>query len=233
MARGRPTLSRSELAQDRIDPGRVEAAYSRVAKIYDSCYEDAQSRAEDEEVTADVLYTWERLLRLPVLDVGCGTGWLLGIPEFAALRRCDYLGIDPCAAMLEIAKKRHPGKMFMRRTFESFDPELFPVASPDGRFIVCTYGGVSYCPDPERMAQKVLKLSRPKGGFYLMAYGPGHNGGRVFAKQKMAPPASKQYRVEDLEALFKNQGLKFLDSYYMGEPGDLAPGQFAVVNGRW
>lgn len=88
-----------------------------------------------------------------VLDVGCGTGWLLG--ELASARELRGVGVDLSARAIELAARDHPGLTWVVANADrrlplrdgAFDlalsvtgprpaPELARVLAPGGRLVV-------------------------------------------------------------------------------------------------
>lgn len=80
---------------------RARGSYDRVAESYDSHFTRPVDRWEDDRLA--------RLLRplvegRRVLDLGCGTGWVLD-----HLSPVHYVGIDRSQAMLDTLQRKHPG----------------------------------------------------------------------------------------------------------------------------
>ena len=69
----------------------------------------------------------------PVLDIGCGTGH---VTADLAQRGLDVVGVDPSAAMLEVARRRHPGLRWVLgdATLTELDPDVTGVAGILARF---------------------------------------------------------------------------------------------------
>lgn len=55
--------------------GMIQRFYDSIAATYDSAYSTAQDRAEDQFVLSKLASGG--LLEGRILDLGCGTGWLL------------------------------------------------------------------------------------------------------------------------------------------------------------
>jgi ubiquinone/menaquinone biosynthesis C-methylase UbiE len=79
--------------------------YGGIASGYDELYMAEQLQKMTSiiaELGADVPKKKEKLL-----DVGCGTG------ISTSVWKCECTGIDPSSELIEIAKKKYPGKTFL------------------------------------------------------------------------------------------------------------------------
>lgn len=92
-----------------------------------------------------------------ILDVGCGTGWLLDFiePDY-------YRGIDPSLKMLARFRAKHPSAMTTATELKSFWSE--------DRFdhVVATFGSASHLTEAELL--RVPKLGMAGGRFFLSFY---------------------------------------------------------------
>lgn len=96
-----------------------------------------------------------------VLDVGCGTGWLLDHCTVG-----DYTGIDPSSAMLGILRRKHPDSRVICTPLGRFVGERYQV-------VLALFGVASYLTDEE--LQRIPRLLEPGGGRYvIMGYAPGY-----------------------------------------------------------
>jgi SAM-dependent methyltransferase len=105
-----------------------------------------------------------------VVDIGCGTGALT--THLAETRECTVQGLDPSAAMLDIARadRRHP--LVHYRLFDGRSLEWIPDGSVDA--VVCC---LVYCTDPDddRLAAltgEIRRVLRPGGPFVLADLNP-------------------------------------------------------------
>lgn len=53
-----------------------------------------------------------------VLDIGCGNGRFAGFLDHQGLAEIDYTGVDPEERFIEIARREHPGRTFIKGTIE-------------------------------------------------------------------------------------------------------------------
>jgi len=142
------------------------APYDELARSYDSIYTDRVCRSEDEAVAA-----WLASMIGPgasVLDIGCGTGWLLDHLD-REVDQSGYVGVDLSAGMLKQAKAKHPWHKFIRWDMGD-DWPLLHEGGVD--VVVSTFASPSYA-TPEHFAQQAVKALRPGGRAYLMPHGPG------------------------------------------------------------
>lgn len=98
------------------------APYDAVAAQYDSSQANARCKAEAAELRPLLCrlliprYATERQRR--VLDVGCGTGFLL---DQVPLSAYQYVGIDPSYEMLQLARQKWPGYPFRQTAMEDLE----------------------------------------------------------------------------------------------------------------
>lgn len=172
-------------------------AYDLIARDYDATYQDAMARQEDLFVQKSLLALGALLPGVTqVLDLGCGTGWLLD--HFPLIPPEDYLGVDLSRGMIAEATRKHPGYAFLRGDITRFraTAHAFDLA-------VSIFGSLSYCGEGDglrRVAEGIQEALRPAGRFYLMAYSPDHVGARVFKRQGLPEPSARPYTPEDLAA---------------------------------
>jgi len=111
----------------------------------------------------------EMLRNIPVrphmklLDIGCGTGQLLGDlePHFDATP-FHYTGIDQSTEMIKAARAKYPAG-----TFSAMSASEFQAPQSTYDVIICTHA-FPYFPDQKGMLQKMETLLRP-GGTLLLA----------------------------------------------------------------
>ncbi len=147
-------INRKFLSVDSLSP------YDAIASQYDEYFSDPASLAEDEALLALLPE-----MNGAVLDVGCGTGFLL---DHVSVK--DYTGIDPATLMLARLKAKHPAceDRVMASPFESFVGLTHVGQQFD--LIVALYGTASYiAPDAW---QRLSYLLKPDGRYFLMFYQP-------------------------------------------------------------
>ncbi len=114
------------------------------------------------EVMKIILPLFEQKPDLKILDIGCGTGQLIG--EIAK-RYADvnYLGIDVAENMIEVARSKSTGKGIEFRVcaVEDFQTEeIYDV-------IICTHA-FPYFPDKMEVLKKMAKLCRGEGRIIIV-----------------------------------------------------------------
>src|ERR1700728_4037157 len=98
---------------------------------------------------------------LPVLDIGCGGGFLA--EEVAALG-CHVTGGDPAAASIAAARAHAAGRG-LRVDYRVGSGEELPV--PDAAFdVACCCDVLEHVPDPDRVVSETARVLEP-GGLYL------------------------------------------------------------------
>lgn len=161
-----------------------------------------------------------------LLDVGCGTGDLLG----EALRQgWDATGIDADADMVAIAGAKAPGRALHARL-----PEL---PFEDGRFdAVAANFVLNHVPDPRAALAEIARVTRPGGVVAATIWPPGGGGwstlvGLVFAAAGATPmPTSHlpphldfERSTRGLAALAVEAGLEVVDGRELMWTWQVAP----------
>ena len=96
-----------------------------------------------------------------LLDVGCGTGFLIDM--LAKEHDADHTGLDLSTEMIRMAEKKQiPGAKFINGTADSLP---FPDASFD--IVTCSQSFHHY-PYPEKAMQEAFRVLK-KGGLYILS----------------------------------------------------------------
>ena len=132
--------------------------YDLIAEEYDEQYDNPESRGVDEEI----LHHIGSLEGKRVLDVGCGTGWLLDqypnvVPE-------QYVGIEPSEGMLRKLISKHP--TFWKRLIVAKFEDYYPLGKFDT--VLMLHGVGAY--QTEEDLQKLPMMLEPGGGFVVMTF---------------------------------------------------------------
>lgn len=109
--------------------------------------------------------TLEVLARCPhfqtLLDVGCGTGFLLGqIAQRYAAKQ--LFGVEPVAAMLNEAQKKLSSHVHLQQAWA----ERLPFAD-DSMDVVVSCSAFHYFPEPMQALGEIRRVLRPAGSFIL------------------------------------------------------------------
>ncbi|HET7478256.1 MAG TPA: class I SAM-dependent methyltransferase, partial [Rubrobacteraceae bacterium] len=124
-----------------------------------------------------------------VLDVATGSG---NTALSAARRFCEVTGMDLAPESIEHARKRAEAEG-MDITFEVGDAE--DLSYPDATFdVVLSTLGVMFCPDQEKAASELLRVTRAGGRIGLSNWSPGSFIGnmlRIVGKHVPPPPGIK------------------------------------------
>lgn len=104
-----------------------------------------------------------------VLDVGCGTGWVV---QYLAKRHpgLDIEGMDLSPGMLEEARKLDPDHTY-------FEADVREIDRPDGHYdAVCTVFTSRNFPDLEASVAEMLRILRPGGRLMVLDSFPAREG---------------------------------------------------------
>jgi len=143
----------------------LKRRYDLTAYMYDRRYEEIQ-REKYEAVLTNVA----RVDR--ILDLGCGTGMLLGpLGERARL----VVGVDMSAEMLRTAKKRATGALLVLA-----DADHLPFA--DGSFdTVVSVTLLQNMPDPSKTMREAARVLRSNGKVIVTSLKHKHSQGQLAA----------------------------------------------------
>jgi ubiquinone/menaquinone biosynthesis C-methylase UbiE len=119
-----------------------------------------------------------------VLDVACGQG---NAALAAARRNAQATGVDYAPNLLEQGRARARAE-HLEIDFKEADAEDLPF--PDGSFdLVLSTVGVMFAPNQERVADELVRVTRPNGRIGLASWEPRGMGGELFKiVAKYAPP---------------------------------------------
>ena len=107
-----------------------------------------------------------------LLDVGCGTGFLLEL--LSAQRSAEYHGLDLSEEMLRMAEKKQiPGV-----SFTAGSAEALPFASETFDVVTCSQSFHHY-PHPEKAMAEAFRVLKPGGLYILSDTGIGGVGGWI------------------------------------------------------
>lgn len=141
---------------------RRSAPFDGVAEVYDELYTDEPSRLED----AEFIQRWGPLFQdAAVLDVGCGTGWLLD--NLGDRLWPLYLGFDLSPEMVRVASEKHPHRSFEVRDMEA---QRWPYCPWD--LVVSLWCSASYM-SPAHFAFESARVLRRGGRVLAMPHATG------------------------------------------------------------
>jgi predicted TPR repeat methyltransferase len=179
-------------------PPSVAAAYDHAAAGYDATYADPMHTAEDR-----LLRRWLRR-RVPpgfVVDLGCGTGWLIDQLDAPA---GQYLGLDISPGMLAVARAKHPAHRFVEADMTAVGHAAAVAA------VVATWS-LNYHPHPARVLAAAAAALLPGGRLLAITYGPGFGDGAACFTADGARPPMRRFTPTALRMLAGGAGLEVLE----------------------
>lgn len=146
------------------DKAGVFSWYDRNADWYDSYFHRPMDRAEN-ALIRHVLHHAAPRQPGPVVDVGCGTGFIADL-DVAPLRSHRLIGVDPSAGMLKYAAFKHP-----RMDWRPGVAERLPLANQSvvGYFSFFAMGYVNL---PMAIAE-LHRVCRPGASICIITHAPG------------------------------------------------------------
>jgi len=124
-------------------------------------------------------------LKLRVIDIGCGTGWVSR--ELARMfPGYGVIGIDFSEKMIERAKRltskdKHDYRDLL---FEVADVEGLPYPSDYFDYGICS-AMFSFLPDPDKALREIARILKPGGRLYVVDvckdYSPSYFGAKLFS----------------------------------------------------
>jgi SAM-dependent methyltransferase len=199
---------------------KIEAAFDDVAPVYDLVADSSEvARVEDEWLAADLgpMLDWHGL----ILDIGCGTGYLLDILDIDTER---YIGIDISGGMIEEARTKHP-----RHQFVKGDMHHGGFIQP-ASVVFIGFDVFNLSPRPAALLDNIRNRIMPKALVYTILTTPAH-AEAVCACHSYTPPGARTFYTAD-------QALDLFSQYFHGvevRPMGTAPehrGSYIVVTGR-
>ena len=155
------------------------------------------------EVKKIILPLLEQNKDIKILDVGCGTGQLIGEIS-ACYNEVDYLGIDVTKNMIEIATKNNRGDRikFLNVSVDDFDS--------DDKFdvIICTHA-FPYFPNKGEAMVKMASLCN-KGGKVIIVSSSTNNLKDWFINLlvKTRTSRARYLSIKQMKKLFSSAGLE-------------------------
>ena len=158
------------------------------------------------EVLKIILPLLEENSDLKILDIGCGTGQIVG-EVLEKYENVNYLGIDVAKNMIDIANKNNKGKNVSFKTcpIEEFNTkEKFDI-------VICTHA-FPYFPNKEDILNKIVNMCNENGKVIII------NSSTNSIKDllinfglKATTSKAKYLSIKEMKRLFKNVGLKVLN----------------------
>ena len=166
--------------------------YSRYPKI--SC-RDVSERL------ADVQYN-------TLLDIGCGTGYLINM--LSSHRSADYYGLDLSPEMLKVAKRKLGKSVILTEG----TADKLPYADNSFDVVTCIQSFHHY-PYPEKAMEEAYRVLKPKGLYILSDTGV--SGIKKWFENKLILKLAKTgdyavYDKEDISALMRSSGFKIKEA---------------------
>ena len=144
------------------------------------------------------------------LDIGCGTGWAVGLAAKAAKNTGNFYGIDLSEAMIKKAAENFKGIENIR--FIKSNSESIPL--PDSYFdtIICTNSFHHYL-HPDKAISEISRLLSPGGKAYILDPAADHLIIKIVnLLYKIFDRAHvKIYSSREFEKLFVKSGLKYCE----------------------
>lgn len=166
--------------------------YSRYPKI--SC-RDVSERL------ADVQYN-------TLLDIGCGTGYLINM--LSSHRSADYYGLDLSPEMLKVAKRKLGKSVILTEG----TADKLPYADNSFDVVTCIQSFHHY-PYPEKAMKEAYRVLKPKGLYILSDTGV--SGIKKWFENKLILKLAKTgdyavYDKADISALMRSSGFKIKEA---------------------
>ena len=139
-----------------------------------------------------------------LLDVGCGTGFLIEILK--KQKDAEYYGLDLSPKMIEIAKAKFDGGVQLVEGSADYLPY------PDNTFdVVCCVQSFHHYPYPEKAMSEAYRVLKP-GGIYILS-DTGCSGiaklfDNIVFKYFMKSGDYAAYSIKDIEKLMKSSNFE-------------------------
>lgn len=170
--------------------------YDENNTVYYSKYPKISCRDVAERLT-DIKYN-------TLLDIGCGTGYLINM--LSDRRSADYYGLDLSPEMLKVAKSKLSKSVILTEG----TADKLPYADNSFDVVTCIQSFHHY-PYPEKAMKEVYRVLKPEGLYILSDTGV--SGVKKWFENKIILKLVKTgdyavYDKEDISALMRNCGFK-------------------------
>lgn len=152
-----------EFALPLLDKRQVRRAFDRAAHSYDQAAV-LQRQIADELLDRLGIIKFEPQI---VLDVGCGTGYAMGLLE-KRYRKARIIGLDISSQMLKAARHHAPWRN--RQRWVNADAERLPLA-PRSIDLILSNVTLQWC-DLHRSLAEFVRVLRPGGLLMFSTFGP-------------------------------------------------------------
>ena len=176
-------------------PGFLRLPYDAVAQEYDGCFKSITHRAENEALLKILC---EFMSQGEILDVGCGTGFLLDLFN-GQIAPEDYTGIDISERMLERARLKYPGHEFKRA-----DMVDLPLGDESVDLVISLFSAWSYCLNPIKAIFEAHRVLKQGGKILAMVNSPRYatRGSYILNREKIVTP-TLYWTPDPLRASFR------------------------------
>jgi ubiquinone/menaquinone biosynthesis C-methylase UbiE len=145
------------------------------------------------------------------LDIGCGTGWAVGLAARSINEKGEFYGIDISSKMIAKARENFSDKKHFH--FIEANSEAIPLDDNFFDVIICTNSFHHYL-HPRKAMKEIFRLLKPGGKIYILD----PTADTLFIKiidkviKVLEPAHVKIYSTKEFKELMTNAGLKYLES---------------------
>ena len=146
-----------------------------------------------------------------LLDLGCGTGWVLRYAANRTNGQGEFYGVDNSSKMIEQAqaKSQSYGNLHFYKSRADelpFDDDFFDV--------VISSSAIHHVSNPEKALREANRVLKPKAKLYILDTTADNAFMRVVDRftRKIEPAHVKYYSTKEFQALFERAGLCYIAS---------------------
>ena len=146
-----------------------------------------------------------------LLDLACGTGWLVRYAARLCRGRGEFFGVDVSSKMIEKAQSSSAG--YANVHFRKANVEQLPFSDDSFDFITCS-NAFHHFSNPANVLGEAYRVLKPRGRIYILDATADDFVTKIFGRlaPKLEPAHVKLYSTREYRGLFEKAALRYVTS---------------------